>query len=124
MNKKIAEDIEINIHEGVPAILLMIKYFLRKRPKNNDDKPASDKTPYRFFTSSLYLIKQSEVIMPPNASAWSPPLPGIQSAFCQEKIAYEIPLLLMIFNVKQMKKEIDIASIDPLKNKYVNADIR
>ena len=39
MNKKIAEDIEINIHEGVPAILLMIKYFLRNRPNNNDDKP-------------------------------------------------------------------------------------
>ena len=47
MNKNIAVDIEINIKEDVPAILLMIKYFLRKRPDNNDSSPANDKNPYK-----------------------------------------------------------------------------
>ena len=69
MNKKIAVDIEINIQEGVPAILLMIKYFLRKRPDNNDNIPTSDKTLYNVLISSLYLIRKSEVIIPPNESA-------------------------------------------------------
>ena len=69
MNKKIAVDIEINIQGGVPAILLMIKYFLRKRPDNNDNSPTNDKTPYNVLISSLYLIRKSEVIMPPNESA-------------------------------------------------------
>ena len=69
MNKNIAVDIEINIKEDVPAILLMIKYFLRKRPDNNDSSPANDKNPYKILTSSLYLIRQSEVIMPANDNA-------------------------------------------------------
>tara|TARA_Y100000814_G_C12006793_1_gene290579 strand:+ start:256 stop:519 length:264 start_codon:yes stop_codon:yes gene_type:complete len=69
MNKKIAVDIEINIQEGVPAILLIIKYFLRKRPDNNDNNPKSDKTLYNVLISSLHLIRKSEVIMPPNESA-------------------------------------------------------
>ena len=117
INKKIAVDIEINIQEGVPAILLMIKYFLRKRPDNNDNSPANDKTPYKILTSLLYLIRQSEVIMPPNDSAWSPPLPGIQSAFCQEKMAYEMSLLSMKFKIMEIKKAMDNATIDFLKAK-------
>ena len=117
MNKNIAVDIEINIKEDVPAILLMIKYFLRKRPDNNDSSPANDKNPYKILTSSLYLIRQSEVIMPANDNAWSPPLPGIQSALCQEKIAYEILLLSIKFIIIQIKKAMDIATIDFLKAK-------
>ena len=39
IKRKIAVDIEINIQEGVPAILLIIIYFLRKRPDNNDNNP-------------------------------------------------------------------------------------
>ena len=54
MNKNIAVDIEINIKEDVPAILLMIKYFLRKRPDNNDSSPANDKIPYKILTSVSY----------------------------------------------------------------------
>ena len=69
MNKNIAVDIEINIKEDVPAILLMIKYFLRKRPDYNNSSPANDKNPYKILTSSLYLIRQSEVIMPANDNA-------------------------------------------------------
>ena len=49
IKRKIAVDIEINIQEGVPAILLMIKYFLRKRPNNNDNSPANDKNPYKIL---------------------------------------------------------------------------
>ena len=117
MNKNIAVDIEINIKEDVPAILLMIKYFLRKRPDNNDSSPANDKNPYKILTSFLYLIRQSEVIMPPNDSAWSPPLPGIQSAFCQEKMAYEMSLLSIKFKIMEIKKARDNATIDFLKTK-------
>ena len=117
MNKKIAVDIEINIQEGVPAILLIIKYFLRKRPDNNDNNPKSDKTLYNVLISSLHLIRKSEVIMPPNESAWSPPLPGIQSAFCQEKMAYEMSLLSIKFKIMQTKKAMDNATIDFLKAK-------
>ena len=69
IKRKIAVDIEINIQEGVPAILLMIKYFLRKRPNNNDNSPANDKNPYKILISFLYLIRQREVIMPPKESA-------------------------------------------------------
>ena len=69
MNKNIAVDIEINIKEDVPAILLMIKYFLRKRPDNNDSSPANDKIPYKILISFLYFIRKSEVIMPANDNA-------------------------------------------------------
>ena len=69
IKRKIAVDIEINIQEGVPAILLMIKYFLRKRPNNNDNSPANDKNPYKILTLSLYLIRHNEVIMPANDNA-------------------------------------------------------
>ena len=53
MNKNIAVDIEINIKEGVPAILLMIKYFFTKRPDDNDKSPTNDKTPYKILISFL-----------------------------------------------------------------------
>ena len=117
MNKNIAVDIEINIKEDVPAILLMIKYFLRKRPDNNDSSPANDIIPYKILISFLFFIRQSEVIMPANDNAWSPPLPGIQSALCQEKIAYEMLLLSIKFKIMQIKKAMDNATIDFLKAK-------
>ena len=60
IKRKIAVDIEINIQEGVPAILLMIKYFLRKRPNNNDNSPANDKNPYKILISFLYLLNKEK----------------------------------------------------------------
>ena len=72
---------------------------------------------YKHLISFLYFIRQSEVIMPANDNAWSPPLPGIQSALCQEKIAYEMSLLSIKFKIMEIKKAMDIVIIDFLKAK-------
>ena len=69
MNKNIAVDIEINIKEGVPAILLMIKYFFTKKPDDNDKSPTNNKTPYKILISFLYLFRHIEVIIPANDNA-------------------------------------------------------
>ena len=66
MKKKIAADVEISINGEVPNILLMIRYFPRKRPYNHDNKPTIDKTLCKILISFVYLIRQSKVIMPPN----------------------------------------------------------
>ena len=112
MNKNIAVDIEINIKEGVPAILLMIKYFLRKRPNDNDSSPANDKIPYKILISFLYFIRQSEVRMRANDNAWIHSMPRIQYALYKEKIAYDMSFLSIKFKIMQIKKAMDNATND------------